>query len=165
MRYLLDANVFMEGRKRHYGFDFCPAFWDWIDRENAAERVFSIEKVRTEINAGDDDLIEWAAARESTLFIAPDQGMLDSLPRIRAWVTGRDYTEGAINTFLDDADHYLVSQALSRGDVVVTHESSAPLRKGVVKIPDVCIGFGITCMTPFEMLRRERARFVLGPQP
>jgi len=32
------------------------------------------------------------------------------------------------------------------------------------KIPDACIGLGIKCMTPFEMLRRERARFVLGPQ-
>ena len=25
-----------------------------------------------------------------------------------------------------------------------------------------CIGLGIKCMTPYEMLRRERARFVLG---
>ena len=25
-----------------------------------------------------------------------------------------------------------------------------------------CIGLGIKFMTPFEMLRRERARFVLG---
>jgi len=31
-----------------------------------------------------------------------------------------------------------------------------------IKIPDACIGLGIKCMTPFEMLRRERARFVLG---
>jgi hypothetical protein len=28
---------------------------------------------------------------------------------------------------------------------------------------DACIGLGIKCMTPFEMLRRERARFILGP--
>ena len=32
-----------------------------------------------------------------------------------------------------------------------------------VKIPSVCIGLGIKCMTPYEMLRHERARFVLGP--
>ena len=31
-----------------------------------------------------------------------------------------------------------------------------------IKIPDACIGLGIKCMTPYEMLRRERARFVLG---
>jgi hypothetical protein len=43
----------------------------------------------------------------------------------------------------------------------VTHEvPSASTRK--IKIPDACIGLGIKCMTPYEMLRRERARFVLG---
>jgi hypothetical protein len=31
MAYLLDTNVFIEAKNRHYGFDFCPAFWDWID--------------------------------------------------------------------------------------------------------------------------------------
>jgi hypothetical protein len=30
-----------------------------------------------------------------------------------------------------------------------------------IKIPNVCIGLGIKCLTPLEMLRRERARFVL----
>jgi len=34
-----------------------------------------------------------------------------------------------------------------------------------IKIPDACIGLGIKCMTPFAMLRRERARFVLGMKP
>jgi hypothetical protein len=44
---------------------------------------------------------------------------------------------------------------------VVTHEvPSGSIRK--VKIPNVCIGLGVKCVTPFEMLRRERARFVLG---
>jgi hypothetical protein len=32
-----------------------------------------------------------------------------------------------------------------------------------VKIPNACIGVGVRCMTPYEMLRVERARFVLGP--
>ena len=49
MAYLLDANVFIEGKNRYYGFDFCPGFWDWIDAANAAHRVFSIEKVGDEI--------------------------------------------------------------------------------------------------------------------
>ena len=44
MAYLLDANVFIQGRKLHYGFDICPGFWDWLDRENAAGNVLSIEK-------------------------------------------------------------------------------------------------------------------------
>ena len=45
MAYLLDANVFIQAKRLHYGFDFCPAFWDWVDRENGAGTVKSIEKV------------------------------------------------------------------------------------------------------------------------
>lgn len=31
MAYLLDANVFIQAKNLQYGFDFCPAFWDWLD--------------------------------------------------------------------------------------------------------------------------------------
>ena len=30
MAYLLDANVFISAKNLHYGFDFCPAFRDWL---------------------------------------------------------------------------------------------------------------------------------------
>lgn len=30
MAYLLDSGVFIQAKRRHYGFDFCPAFWDWL---------------------------------------------------------------------------------------------------------------------------------------
>jgi hypothetical protein len=30
MAYLPDADVFIRAENLHYGFDFCPAFWDWI---------------------------------------------------------------------------------------------------------------------------------------
>jgi hypothetical protein len=61
--YLLDANVFIQAKNLHYGFDFCPAFWQWLIERHAA---------------------------------------------------------------------------------------------GIV-------GLGLKCVTPYEMLRRERARFILGP--
>ena len=56
---------------------------------------------------------------------------------------------------------YLVAQAHAGKHTVVTHEvPTASVRK--IKIPDACIGLDIKCMTPYEMLRRERARFILG---
>ena len=46
-------------------------------------------------------------------------------------------------------------------NVVVTHEvASDGIRQ--VKIPNVCIGVNVKCITPFAMLRMEKARFVLG---
>lgn len=161
MAYLLDANVFIQAKNLHYGFDFCPAFWDWIERENAAGRAFSIERVGDELKAGADELATWAAARGDDFFLVPDQGMLASLPRVSAWVTTQNYSPAAVNAFLQVADYYLVSRALAHSDVLVTHEVPSN-SANKVKIPNACIGLGIKCMTAFEMLRLERARFVLG---
>lgn len=53
MVYLLDANVFIESKNRHYGFDFCPAFWDWLDAQNHAGQVYSVERVADELKKDD----------------------------------------------------------------------------------------------------------------
>lgn len=45
MAYLLDANVFIQAKNLHYGFDFCPAFWDWLSAQHAQGLVFSISQV------------------------------------------------------------------------------------------------------------------------
>jgi predicted nucleic acid-binding protein len=162
MAYLLDTNVFIQAKNLHYGLDFCPAFWEWLINENAAGRVFSIEKVGDEILAGADELADWADERGADFFLKPDPPVLPALGKVSQWAVGQSYDAAAVNIFLQVADYYLVSHALAHQHVVVTHEKAAPTAKKI-KIPTVCIGLGIKCMTPFEMLRRERARFVLGP--
>lgn len=161
MTYLLDANIFIQAKNLHYGLDFCPAFWEWLLERNGASRVFSIEKVGDEIEAGADELADWAAQRGPVFFLKPDTAMLPSLGTVSAWVTGQNYEPAAVNTFLQVADYYLVAHALAHEYVVVTHEVAAASTKKI-KIPNVCIGLGIKFMSPFEMLRHERARFVLG---
>ena len=162
MAYLLDANVFIQAKNLYYGLDFCPAFWDWLIAHNKAGRVFSIEKVGDEVEGGGDELATWAADRGTGFFVKPDAAMLPALGRVSAWATGQHYEPAAVNTFLQVADYYLVAHALAHGHPVVTHEIASTSTKKI-KIPDPCIGLSIKCMTPFEMLRSERARFVLGP--
>lgn len=164
MAYLLDANVFIQAKNLHYGLDFCPAFWDWLVVQNAAGRVFSIEKVGDELHAGADELSLWAVERGAGFFVAPDAAMLPALGEVSAWAMGPGYEPAAINTFLQVADYYLVAHALAHGHLVVTHEKAAPSARRI-KIPTACIGLSVKCMTPFGMLRLEGARFVLGPQP
>ncbi len=160
MAYLLDANVFIQAKNLHYGLDFCPAFWDWILAGNAAGQVYSIEKVGDEIAAGADELSAWAAVNR-TLFLAPDAAILGVLGTVATWATSQAYEPAAVNTFLQVADYFLVAHALAHKHVVVTHEvAAASTRK--IKIPNACIGLGVKVMTPYEMLRVERARFVLG---
>jgi hypothetical protein len=160
MSYLLDANVFIQAKNLHYGLDFCPAFWDWLIEANAGRSVFSIEKVGDEIAAGDDELSTWASARGTNFFLKPDAQMVPGLATVSAWAASQGYEPAAVNTFLQVADYYLIAHALAHGHTVVTHEVAAPSTKKV-KIPNVCIGVGVKCMTPYEMLRVERARFVL----
>ena len=162
MAYLLDANVFIQAKNLHYGLDFCPAFWEWLIVNNAAERVFSIEKVGDEIEAGDDELAVWAALRGQAFFLKPDATMLPALGSVSAWATTQRYEPAAVNTFLLVADYYLVAHAVAHKQTLVTHEVPSTSTEKI-KIPDACIGLGIKCMTPFEMLRTEHARFVLGP--
>jgi len=165
MVYFLDANVFISAKNLHYGFDFCPAFWDWLVREHTAGKVFSIEKVGDELTGSQDDLAQWVAGLPPGFFRKPDAAMLPTLGTIANWVNGQpNYSAAAKSTFLQIADYYLVAQALAGGHVVVTHERPNS-SVHIVKIPNVCLGLGVTCMTPFEMLRRERARFVLGVRP
>ena len=159
MAYLLDADVLIRAKNLHYGFDLCPGFWDWIAQANEDGRVFSIEKVQDEIRAGEDELSEWAA-EHAELFLAPSQDTIAALGEVADWVANQDYTPTAIDTFLQVADYYLIAEALARGHDVVTHEIPAN-SVNRVKIPNVCIGLGVKCLTPFEMLNVEHARFVL----
>ncbi|MDP8255553.1 MAG: DUF4411 family protein [Candidatus Alcyoniella australis] len=162
MAYILDANVFIQAKNLHYGFDFCPAFWDWLIENNTKNKVFSIEKVGDEIHAGNDELATWAAQRGTGFFLKPDSAMLSALGEASNWAVGQDYDPAAVNTFFQVADYYLVAFALAHGHTVVTHEVAAPSIKKI-KIPNACIGLNVKCISPYEMLRTERARFVLGP--
>jgi hypothetical protein len=161
MSYLLDANVFIQAKNLHYSFDFCPAFWDWLIVGNREARVFSIEKVGDEIDGGGDELADWAKDRGSDFFLKPDAAILPALAAVSQWTTNQKYDPAAVNTFLQVADYYLVAHGLAHGHTIITHEIPSNTTKKV-KIPDACIGLGIKCMTPYEMLRRERARFILG---
>ena len=161
MAYLLDANVFIEAKQRHYGMDFCPAFWEWLVEAHEKSLVFSIERVLVdELEVGEDELAEWAVQRGRAFFLPPSEEMLGSLAEVADWVRGQDYRPAAVSTFLDDVDYYLVAFAHAHKHTVVTHElPSDAVRR--VKIPDVCIGTKTKYINPFKMLRRERARFVL----
>ncbi|MEW6169923.1 MAG: DUF4411 family protein [Pseudomonadota bacterium] len=160
MAYLLDANVLIQANRFHYAFDICPGFWDWIEAQHAGGKVLSVAQVGRELGAGNDRLADWAAER-GALFPEPDAATVRSMAAVSQWVTQQGYEPAAINTFLQVADYYLVATAHAHGHTVVTQEKpDGALRR--VKIPNVCVGLGIRFMNPFEMLRLERARFVLG---
>lgn len=161
MKYLLDSNVFIEAKRLHYGFDFCPAFWDWLDEKATSATVRSVSRVATELYEGEDDLAEWAKERGERLFLEPTPESMAAFAKVSRWATDAGYQPVAVNTFLDVADSYLVATALADGYTVVTREKPADSKR-MIKIPNACVAMDVKYLNPFDMLRLEKARFVLG---
>lgn len=161
MSYLLDANVFIDASNRHYGLDFCPAYWEWLIHAGNKDVAFSIDKVADEIRTGDDELSRWASGYGKHLFRSSPAALAPHFSKVGAWANDQHYTPAAINTFFQAADFYLLAHALAGGHVIVTLEVIADSRTRI-KIPNACIGLGVQFMTPYQMLRIEKARFVLG---
>jgi hypothetical protein len=88
-------------------------------------------------------------------------GIVGSLRATREWSTRGAYEQGAVSTFLSVADYYLVAQAHAYQHTVVTHEVFAQTTRKI-NIPNACIGMGVRCITPSEMLRAEGVKLVLG---
>lgn len=164
MSYLLDTNVFIQAKNLHYGLDFCPGFWQWLLENSLSGRVLSIDKVADEIAAGADELTQWARQQATGLFRATDSAVVVQFSRVSTWVMSQQYEPAAINTFLQVADFYLIAHALAGDHTVVTHELPANSAKRI-KIPNVCAGLNLRFMTPYDMLRGEKARFILENRP
>ena len=157
--YLLDTNVFISAYRFHYGFDFHPGFWEWLIHANRAGRVFSIDKVYEEICQSEDPLSRWAHAHKDEFFLGHPASLDYYLDSIVDYLRRENYKSLAIDQFSGSADSYLIAYALSNGSRIVTHEVLKS-RRGRIKIPAVCKKLRVECITPFDMLRQERARFI-----
>jgi hypothetical protein len=163
MRYVLDANVFIQAHQAHYGFDICPGFWRALIHQHAARRVFSIDKVKDELLAGNDELSNWARARAPATFFkgTTDQAVINAFTAMVNWVQGEaQFTADAKAEFARVADGWIVAYAQVNGHVVVTHEEYSPLVRRRVPIPNVCRQFGVEYRNTVEILRDLKVRFV-----
>lgn len=162
MAYLLDTGVFIEAKRRFYGLDFVPGYWDWLMREAKAGTIRSIEKVADEIDVQQDDLSAWAATLPAGFFLRPDANFSAAFQQVSQWALDSGFQAAAYTEFLGVADSFLVAQALAGDHTVVTLEKPAtsPSRKKI-KVPDACAGVGVKCITPYAMMRLRGVRLVL----
>lgn len=163
MAYLLDTGIFIEAKRRFYGLDFCPGYWEWLFREGASGELRSIERVADEIGAQQDELSEWAATLPAGFFLRPDDTFSSAFQRVSQWALTSGFQQAAYNEFLDVADSFLVAQALAGGHTVVTLEKPATTpSKRKIKVPDACAGVGVKCMTPYALMRLRGVKLVLA---
>ncbi len=156
-KYVLDANAFIQAKRKFYGLDFCPGYWATLIWHERRGRLCSIDKVRDELLRGADELATWVEQQFGASAFADT-----STPEIAAayaqmlvWVMAQPhFLEAARAEFQQVADGWLAAYAKSAGAVVVTLEEYDPQRRNKVPLVNVCRAFDVETITPFELLRR-----------
>ena len=162
MIYLIDSNIFIEAKNRYYGFDFCPAFWDFLDGEISKTTILTIKEVYNELSNGDDDLAQWIKDRKDSAFFTPvdDEETQKEFMKIAQYVQS-NFSQEESNKFLSVADPWLIAKAKVLGANIVTHEVLAPTNTKKVKIPNICAHFGVNYSDPFNMIRDLGGKFII----
>lgn len=160
--YLIDSNVLIEAKNRYYAFDIAPGFWTWLDQAHRRSVACSIDAVRDELLAGNDELATWAHAN-AAFFRPVDQGTTRHFRDLTTWATSQNFTQAALTEFTGtNADYLLVAYACEHQHTVVTHERSQPNARSRVLIPDACLAMGVRTADTFQMLRRTGAQLGLS---
>ncbi len=162
MKYLLDANTFIEAKGRYYGMGICPAYWDWLLKAHEKQDIVSIQMVKVELVRGNDELSEWVKDN-SHIFIPESDEKIQTAFRI---VVQKVYKmhhmkQGTHEEFLGGADPWLIATAMATGATIVTQEVYKPDIKKKIHIPNVCKLLNVSYLNTFEMLHELEAKFVL----
>lgn len=158
-QYGVDTNVFIEAKNRYYRFDMPPGRWFWglMDRAVDAGIVQSAERMKEELTPAGDELSDWASQHGPSLWIPPDQEILNEVRALISWAQARvgptnsDLMQSAVDEFAD-GDVFLVATAAARGLTVVTHEMTSPASRKRIMIPDACSAVAVPCTDPWSML-------------
>ena len=142
MSYLLDTNIFIRS-KNELPMDIFHGFWQRLAELARAGQIFSSVKVKEEIDRGNDELKQWCDEQLPKDFFLSFEAHAE-YANLMTWANGNPvFTVPAKQEFATVADAYLVATAAAKGMKVVTFETSDPLCKKRVKIPDACIALGV----------------------
>ena len=142
MSYLLDTNIFICS-KNELPMDIFHGFWQRLADLAHAGQIFSSVKVKVEIDRGNDELKQWCNDQLPKEFFLPFEAY-EEYARLMTWANGNPvFSVPAKQEFATVADGYLVATAAAKGMKVVTFETSDPLCRKRVKIPDACIALGV----------------------
>ena len=155
MAYVLDANIFIEAARRYYAFDIAPSFWQALLQQARDGYVLSIDRVKNEIERGNDELSKWVKNDFHPWFASTaEMDVVGSYRKVMSWVQRQNqFSNAARTSFASGADGWVIAYAISKGCIVVTHERFNPNIKRKVPIPNVCMAFKLKYVDTFQMLR------------
>ncbi|HHY09058.1 MAG TPA: DUF4411 family protein [Firmicutes bacterium] len=155
-KYAIDANIFISASRLYYPFDVAPAFWKQL-LEKGADKVILIDRICDEIFRGGDQLSQWLRENrhEFCLRSSQDPVVIASYREIISNVSQNlRYTEAARRQFATVADSWVCAHSLAWSYTVVTEEIHEPARQNRIKIPDVCVEFGIDYIDRLQFIRQ-----------
>lgn len=159
----MDSNTYIQAKNLYYDMNFCPAFWDWLEKQFQAGQVMSIDNVYLELTDSTDELSIWAKNHKSHFLSVADKNTQDMFVKIADHVVSlTDKSQADIANFLSKADPWIIAKASTIGATIVTHEALVPPNSKKVKIPNICKQFGVSYINTFELLSKLNAKFVMA---
>jgi hypothetical protein len=154
MLYLLHADTLIRADRTYYPLKRFPVFWDWLLHHSGAGSIKIPQEQFDEVVVGRGELVDWLSdkARKDSMLLP---GAVD--PQLVTQVIEQGYAPD-----LDEAelltvgkDPFLIAYGLVSvaNRTIVSFETSAPAKQRAnKKIPDVCAGSGLQCITMFELI-------------
>lgn len=134
--YFIDSDIFITAKNSYYGFKICPGFWKILLHYHQKKRIYSIDKVKSELLAGQskEDLVQWVKEEvPQSFFLSVNRNeIIHAYMEIITWASNCSvYSDSAKAKFAKSADGWLVACAKVHNGVVVTNEKSAPNSKKI----------------------------------
>jgi len=159
-KYLIDANIFITSHRQYYSFDIAPSFWEQLI-EKASDKMVIIERVKDEIQKGEDKLAKWYNEECSKFEVLgiPDYSVIEAYKKIINSVNeSEQYLQSAKEEFAKIADSWLCAYGLAYDYTIVTLETyDADIRRQI-KIPNICKEFNIKYINLSQFMREVGIR-------
>lgn len=144
--YSLDTNLFLTAWNDTYRPASFPGFWRELEGLISSGRACSSEEVLRELSKKDDGVYKWAKDQDQLSIkleeeqIALTRSLTKRFPVLAKERLGRMR-----------ADAFVIALAQWKGLTVVTAEN----RRGAEKIPNLCEGAKVECITLADLIEHE----------
>ena len=146
MSYSLDTSGLLDGWVRYYAPEVFPSLWKQMEAAAADGTIVAVQDVLLELERQDDDVFAWA--KRHVTFVQLEDQIQASATEILARFPQLVNTRRSRSV----ADPFVIALARVQGLAVVTAErASGSLQKP--RIPDVCAGVGVKCVSLLGMFK------------
>jgi hypothetical protein len=146
--YCIDTSALIWAMKRTYPMDIAPAFWAKFSEAVKNGQIISTEAVLDEISKTDDDLYAWAKSQDG-LFISISDDVAAQMPVVMKSCPNLIDPKRK----RDEADPYVIAQAVVSRAVVVTQENPHGVNNAQINIPDACKILDLKSVNLLGMIR------------